>query len=98
MAITVVETDTCVRAGIACVDSFLLTMDFQDVCGSSAAVELVDVLSDDCNLASLFPQSLLALSDGQVGCIGIFCEHDLAAVVVELPNTGGIPGKGLWSG
>lgn len=77
--------------------SFLLAVDFQDAFGSSAAVELIDILSYDCNLASLFPQSLLTLSNGQVGCIRIFCEHDLAAVVVKLPNTGGIPGKGLWS-
>lgn len=77
---------------------FLLAVDFQDVFGSGAAVELVDILSDDRNLASLLAQSLLALCNGQVGGVGIFCEHDLAAVVVKLPNTGGIPGKGLWSG
>lgn len=73
-------------------------MDFQDVFGPGAAVELVDILSDDCNRASLFAQSLLTLGNGQMGGVGIFCEHDLAAVMVKLPNTGGIPGKGLWGG
>lgn len=73
-------------------------MDFQDGFGSGAAVELVDILSDDCNLTPLFAQSLLALCNGQVGGVGIFCEHDLAAVVVKLPNTRGIPGEGLWGG
>lgn len=80
-----------------CVHNFLLAVNFQDAFGSSAMVELIDILSNDCHLASLFPQSLLTLSNGQVGCIRIFCEHDLTAVVVKLPNTGGIPGKGLWS-
>lgn len=71
-------------------------MDFQDVFGSCAAVELVDILSDDCHLTSLFAQSLLALSNGQVGGVGIFCEHDLSAIMVKLPNTGRISGEGLW--
>lgn len=76
----------------------LLAMNFHDVFGSSASVEFVDILSDDCNIASLFAQSLLTLRDGQMSSIGIFGEHDLTAVVVKLPNTRGIPGEGLWSG
>lgn len=65
---------------------------------SGAAVELVNILSDDCHRASLFTQSLLTLCDGQVGRVGVFCEHDLASVMVKLPNTRGIPGEGLWGG
>lgn len=61
-------------------------------------MELVDVLSDDCNLPSLFAESLLALSDGQVSRVGILCEHDLTAVVIKLPYTRGIPGEGLGCG
>lgn len=76
----------------------LLTVDLQDVFGSSSVVELVDVLRDDGDLAPLFAQTLLTLSDGQVSGIGIFCEHDLTPVVVELPNTWGISGKGLRRG
>lgn len=73
-------------------------MEFQDVFGSSSAMQLVDVLSDDRNAASLFAQSLLAPRNGQVGGVWVFGEHDLTAVVVKLPNTGGISGEGLWCG
>lgn len=76
----------------------LLAVDFQEVFGSGPAVELVNILSDDRDRASLFAESLLTLCDHQVGGVGIFREHDLAAVVVKLPNAGGIPGEGLWSG
>lgn len=73
-------------------------MDFQDVVGAGAAVELVNVLRDHRNRAALSAQSLLALSDGQVGRVGGFCEHDLTAVMVKLPNTRGVPGEGLRAG
>lgn len=86
------------HAGIRGPHCFLLAVDFQEVFGSGTAVELVDVLSDDRDLTSLFAQSLLTLGNGQVGGVGVFCEHDLAAVVVKLPNAGGIPGEGLWGG
>lgn len=73
-------------------------MDLQEACASSAAVELVDVLGDDRDLATLPAESLLALCDGLVGGVGLLGEHDLTAVVVKLPNAGRIPGEGLWSG
>lgn len=73
-------------------------MYLQEACGSSAAVELVDVLGDDRDLATLPAESLLTLCDGLVGGVGLLGEHDLTAVVVKLPNTGRIPGEGLWSG
>lgn len=73
-------------------------MDLQEAFGSSAAVELVDVLGDDRDLATLPAESLLTLCDGLVGGVGLLGEHDLTAVVVKLPNAGRIPGEGLWSG
>lgn len=73
-------------------------MDLQNASGSSPAVELIDVLRDDRDLASLPAEPLLALGDGQMGGVGVFGEHDLTAVVVKLPNAGRIPGEGLWSG
>lgn len=76
----------------------LLTVNFQDVFGSGAAVKLVDVLRDDGNITPLFAESLLTLCNSQVSRVRIFCEHDLAAVVVKLPDTGGIPREGLWGG
>lgn len=71
-------------------------MELQDVSGSGTAMELVDVLSYDCNLAPLLAESLLALRDGQVSRVGILREHDLTAVVIKLPDTRRIPGEGLW--
>lgn len=73
-------------------------MELQDVFGSGAAVELVDVLSDDGDRAPLFGEPLLALSDGHVGGVGVFCQHDLTAIVIKLPHTGGVPGEGLRGG
>lgn len=49
-------------------------------------MELVDILSDDSDHTPLLAQSLLTLRNGQVGGIRCFCEHDLAAMVVKLPN------------
>lgn len=66
--------------------------------GSSTTMELVNILSDDCDLTSPFAQSLLTFSNGHVGSVGIFCSHELTAIMVKLPNTGRVPGKGLWSG
>lgn len=86
------------KLGLGVCTVFLLAMDFQDVFGSGAVVELVDILSDDCYRTSLFAQLLLTLGDGQVSGVGIFSAHHLTPVVVKLPNTGGIPGEGLWSG
>lgn len=74
------------------------TVDFQDVFGSCTTVELVNVLSDDCDLTSLFAQSFLTFSNCHVGSVGIFREHELTAIVVKFPNPGRIPGKGLWGG
>lgn len=76
----------------------LLAVDLQEVCGSSAAVELVDVLGDDRDLATLPAEPLLTLGDGLVGGVRLLGEHDLTTVVVKLPNAGRIPGEGLWSG
>lgn len=73
-------------------------MNLQNASGSSAEVELIDVLRDDRDLAPLPAESLLALGDGQMGRVGVFGEHDLPAVVVELPNAGRVPGEGLWGG
>lgn len=76
----------------------ILAVDLQDVLGSGPAVQLVDVLSDDRDLATLFAQALLALGYGHVGRVGVFGEHDLTAVVVKLPDTRRIPGEGHWGG
>lgn len=73
-------------------------MQLQDACGSSPAVELVDVLRDDRDLATLPAQPLLALGDGPVGGVGLLGEHELTAVVVKLPNAGRVLGEGLRSG
>ena len=62
-------------------------MDFQHVLGSGSAVEFVDVLSDDGDVTPLFGESLLALCNSQVSRVWVFGEHDLAAVVVKLPDT-----------
>lgn len=73
-------------------------MDLQNASGSGAAVELIDVLRDDRDLAPLPAEPLLALGDGQMGGVGLFGEHDLPAIVVKLPNAGRVPGEGLWRG
>lgn len=67
------RTTVSICVGIMCICCFLLAMNFQNVFGSSSTVELIDILCDDCNLASLFAQSPLALSNGQMGSIGTFC-------------------------
>lgn len=60
-------------------------------------MQLVDVLSDDCNLTPLLAESLLTLCYCKVSGVGIFCQHDFTPVVIKLPHARGIPGKGLRS-
>lgn len=74
------------------------TVDFQNVLGSGSSMQLVDVLSDDCNLTPLLAESLLTLCYCKVSGVGIFCQHDFTPVVIKLPHARGIPGKGLRSG
>ena len=73
-------------------------MDLQHVFGAGPAVELVDVLGDDHHGAALFAQARLALSDGVVRGVGALAQRHLPPMVIELPDSGGVPREGLWSG
>lgn len=73
-------------------------MDLQNISGSGAAVELIDVLRDDGDLPSLPAEPLLTLGEGQMSGVGVFGQHDLTPVVVKLPDARRVPGEGLWSG
>lgn len=66
--------------------------------GTGTVVELVNVLGDDYHRAALLAEPCLTLSDGVVCCVGALAQCHLPPMVVELPDTGWIPGKSLWSG
>jgi hypothetical protein len=61
-------------------------MDFQKVLGASLSVQLINVLGDDHDTSALSAQPGLALSDGEVGRVGLLAVQDFPPVVVELPN------------
>lgn len=73
-------------------------MDFQKVLGASLAVQLVDVLSDDCEPSALPAQPGLTLRDGEVPGVRLLAQHHLPPVVIELPHQRWVSRKRLRGG
>ena len=61
-------------------------MNFQKVLGASLAVQLIDVLGDDCDPAALLTQPGLTLGDGEVPGVRLYALYDFPPVVVEFPH------------
>lgn len=76
----------------------VLTMNFQKVLGASLAVQLIDVLGDDCDPAALLVQPGLTISDGKMPWVWLRILHEFPPVVIELPHPGWVLGKGFRSG
>lgn len=73
-------------------------MDLQDVSGSGALVQLVDVLRDHHQRSALSAETRLALGDGSVSGAGLGVQGQLSAIVVELPHAAGVTRETLWRG
>lgn len=75
-----------------------LTVDLQHVSGPGALVELVDVLRDHHQRASLSAETRLTLGDGSVSGAGRGVQGQLSAVLVELPDAAGVTRETLRRG
>jgi len=76
----------------------ILTVNFQEVLCACLPVQLIDVLGDDHHAPALFSQSLFTLSNGDMCSVGMFTQHDLAAVMIEFPHARGVACKRPGSG
>lgn len=73
-------------------------MNLQEVLCARLPVQFIDILGDDHHAPALLSQSLFTLSNGDMSSVGMFAQHDLAAVMIEFPHARRVACKRPGSG